>query len=284
MIYIALVILISSSIFITFKLFKKYNIDNFQAITINYAVASVFGLLICGANIQISTITTNSWFPFALLIGFIFILTFVLFALSSQKAGVAITAVFSKVSVIIPVIAGILLYSESLNIYKILGVIATLVAFILIFYKKEKSKLNLALIFLPLLIFLGNGIIDTLLKYIEYHHINGDYNEFLTFIFLTAFVCGVFISIGRYILNRKRIALRNLIGGIVLGLLNYSTTYFMLIAMSLYQSNVVFPVQNVGIVATSALAGFIFFKEKLSLINWLGIFLAIMAILMIAFA
>ena len=39
-----------------------------------------------------------------------------------------------------------------------------------------------------------------------------------------------------------------------------------------------------GIVLFSAIAAFIFFKERLSLLNWTGIMLAIVAIGLIAFA
>ncbi len=136
MINIALVILISTLIFVTFKFFTRFNVDNFQAITINYLVASIFGILIVGSQFQYENIIEKAWLVHAGFIGLIFIITFVLFALSSQKAGVAITAVFSKMSVVIPVIAGIFLYNETLNLLKILGIISTLLAFVLIFYKK----------------------------------------------------------------------------------------------------------------------------------------------------
>ncbi len=284
MIYILSVVFLSSSIFVAFKLFTRFKIDNFQAITINYFIASTLGILIAGSQFNYSEIINKTWLPYAALIGFVFIFTFVLFALSSQKAGVAITAVFSKMSVVIPVIAGIFLYAETLNTLKILGIIATLAAFILIFYKKEKSKIKLAVIILPIIIFFANGFIDTALKFIEFNHISGDYTLFLTIIFITAFIISIIISILKYVKTRKPFTIQTIIGGAILGLLNYSTTYFMLLAMGLFQSNVLFPVQNVGIVMLSALFGLFLFKEKLSMINWIGIFLSIMAILLIAFA
>lgn len=284
MIYISLIILISSSIFVTFRLFERYNVDNFQAITINYLVGSVFGISISGSQFQADFIINKAWLTYSVIIGILFIFTFVLFALSSQKAGVAITAVFSKMSVIIPVIAGIILYSETLNVMIIMGIVSTLAAFILIFYKKEKNKIRLSIILLPVLLFFANGIIDTLLKYIEHHFITDDYTLFLTFVFISALIIGAVISTANYIRTKKPFSMPTIAAGIILGLLNFSTTYFMLKAMNLFQSNVLFPVQNVGIVMVSALFGFFLFREKLSLINWLGILLSVMAISLIAFA
>ncbi len=284
MAYILFVVILSSLIFVVFKLFDRYKVDTFQAITINYLVASFFGILIVGAEFNINLISQKPWLWHAVFIGFMFILTFVLFALSSQKAGVAITAVFSKMSVVLPVIAGIFLYSETLNWLKILGIISTMGAFILIFYKKDKSKIKWAVIILPILIFFGNGIVDTSLKFIEHHYISGDYNLFLTMIFVTALILGILISLFKYLKLKKPFTLHTIIGGTVLGLINYTTTYFMLKAMAVFQSNVLFPIQNVGIVMMSALFGLVLFREKLSLINWIGIFVSIMAILLIAFA
>ena len=284
MIYIASVILISSLIFVTFKFFDKYKVENFQAITINYLIASICGLLIAPITDFQVEILDKPWFYYAIGIGIIFIATFLLFALSSQKAGVAITAVFSKMSVIIPVIMGIFLYSESLNLLKIAGIIFTFAAFFLVFYKKESSKIQWAVIILPILIFFGNGFIDTMLKYIEYHFIKNDINFFLTVIFITAFISGFIVLLGKFAKTRKMFTLNTFIGGTVLGLLNYATTYFMIMAMSKFESNVLFPIQNVGIVMVSALFGLILFREKLSLINWIGIFAAISAILLIAIA
>ncbi len=284
MIYIALVVLISSSIFVTFKLFDRYRVDNFQAITINYLVASLFGILLVGSDFKIAASFEKAWFPYAVFVGLLFIGTFVLFALSSQKAGVAITAVFSKMSVVIPVIAGIFLFAEHMNLLKVLGITATLLAFILVFYKKEKSKLKWSVIILPILIFFGNGIIDTSLKYIEHHFISNDYTLFLTWIFIISLIIGSIVSFVKFLSNKQTFKIRNIIGGTILGLLNYTTTYFMLLAMNRFQSNVLFPIQNVGIVMFSALLGLVLFKEKLSTTNWLGILLSISAILLIAYA
>ena len=215
MIFISLTILFSSLIFVAFKLFPRFKIDNFQALTINYLAASIIGIIILGSQFNYEVITSKSWLPFSAFFGFVFIFTFILFALSSQKAGVAITAVFSKMSVIIPVIAGIFLYSEKLNLLIILGIIFTFSAFILIFYKKGNNKIQISIIILPIIIFFANGLIDTLLKYVEHHHIAGDYTLFLTMIFITALTIGLIISIYRYFKTKQAFTIQSILGGAI---------------------------------------------------------------------
>lgn len=284
MLTIFLVVIMSSAIFITFKIFNRFKIDNFQAITVNYLVALIFGVLVIPDKSILTEVFIQPWIYYAIISGILFIVIFLLFALSSQKAGIAITAVFSKMSVIIPVILGVFLYNEQFNIFKIIGGVATLFAFILIFHKKDKVNFDYRLMLFPILIFLGNGMIDSMLKYAEFHYIQDDIIFFLTTIFAVAFGVGTIVSIFRYISNKHKIQLKNIYGGVILGLLNFGTTYFMIKAMGMFESNVLFPVQNVGIVMLTAIIGLLVFKEKLSVINWVGIFISVFAILLIAFA
>ncbi|MEA3476964.1 MAG: EamA/RhaT family transporter, partial [Bacteroidota bacterium] len=72
--------------------------------------------------------------------------------------------------------------------------------------------------------------------------------------------------------------------GIILGLINFGSTYYIIKSMASFESSVVFPIVNVGIVSLSTLTGFFIFREKLSWINWLGIFLSLTAIMLIAYA
>lgn len=283
MLTIFLVILMSSAIFITFKIFYRFKIDNFQAITVNYFVALIFGVLIIPDKGILAEVLTQPWILYAIITGILFIVIFLLFALSSQKAGITITAVFSKMSVIIPVILGVFLYNEQFNTFKIIGGIFTLFAFILIFHKKGKVNFDYRLMLFPVLIFFGNGMIDSILKYAEFHFIQDDIIFFLTTIFAVAFSVGCIVSIIRYVTNRNKIRLKNIFGGVILGLLNFGTTFFMIKAMGLFESNVLFPVQNIGIVMLTAIIGLLVFKEKLSLINWVGIVISVLAILLIAF-
>jgi uncharacterized membrane protein len=99
-----------------------------------------------------------------------------------------------------------------------------------------------------------------------------------------ALCAGFLILVTRSFFTKQKIYLRNIIGGFFLGLLNFSATYYFLMALGEFQSSVVFPIMNVGIVALSALTAFFIFREKLALINWIGILLAIVAILAIAYA
>jgi drug/metabolite transporter (DMT)-like permease len=211
-----------------------------------------------------------------------FICTFFFFALSSQKVGVAVTSVTSKMSLVIPVIVSMIFWGESLNWFRITGILLALAAFYLTFRQKGPIAWKAKYTFLPFLVFAGNGIVDTTMKFADHYFITDDLVLFLSVVFTTGFFIGLIILIIRQARGNARMQWKHLIGGIFLGMINFGSTYYMLKAISVFESSVVFPVTNAAIVGLSGLVGYIGFREKLSWINWTGIILAIIAILIIA--
>jgi len=284
MIYLLLTILQSTAIFVVFKLFNRFRIDNWQAISINYIVASLFGLVIYKGDLSIEILLGKDWFEFGLILGVTFIATFFIFALSAQKVGVALTSVASKMSVVIPVIAGLILLNETIGWLAGSGVLIALLAFYLTLGGARQRSFPSKYVILPVLLFLGNGVNDTIMKYTEHHYVT-DINDrilFLTIVFITSLFFGLIITAKRYYNKRVNITLHTTVGGSILGLINFGSTYYILKAMDIFASSVVFPITNAGIVTLSTLIGWSVFREKLSLRNWIGIALAIAAIIMIA--
>lgn len=282
MVFIALSVIQSVFILITFKLFERYRIDIFQAIVVNYLVATAFGLGITQTEWTPSGIIHFDWFTTALVLGVMFICTFFVIALSSQKVGVAVTSVTSKMSLVIPVVASMIFWGESLTWSRIIGITLALAAFYLTFRQKEPIAWKAKYTYLPLLVFTGNGLVDTTMKYADHHFIKDDLVLFLSIVFLTSFIIGSVILAVRISLGKIQLRLINMAGGTFLGLINFGSTYYMLKAISVFESSVVFPVTNAAIVGLSGLVGYIAFKEKLSWVNGLGIILAVLAILIIA--
>jgi len=285
MIFLILAILFSTSIFIIFRLFPKYNIDNFQAIIINYVVAVVFGLFISDIPSSFHELVDREWFYWSMLVGLIFIVVFYLFALSSQKAGIAITAVSSKMSVVIPVLLGFVYFNEEATVKKIAGIALVLVSFFLLLQKKKGSKINYKYIFLPILIFLGNGINDSLNKNVQFQFIQDNTKEYflyLTIIFTFSLLFALIITLFRPKKNRKKINIQTLIGGFILGIFNYLATLVFIRGLNEMNVSVFLPILNISIVSVSAILGLIIFKEDLKLKKIIGIILAIIAILLIS--
>ncbi len=287
--YITIAILFFVSIFVIFRIFERYKINNSHAIIINYLIASAFSYLIYKGDISLSQLPQQSWFYPSAILGFLFMVSFLLFAISSQKAGIAITAVASKMSVVIPVLVGAYLYKyEHLTSIKIIGLILALLSFYLIFKKEKKEKIALNLIILPLLIFIFSGINDSLMKYIRETYFRGatiTLNSEILFVgtlFAFSFVTGILLFAPVTLIKKEKIEWKSLWAGIILGIVNFFSALTMFKAMGYFESSVYFPIFNVGIVSLSALIGITFFKEKLSRTNLIGLGLAMTTILILA--
>ncbi len=286
MIYLLLSILSSSIIFVVFKLFKRFEVNTLQAIIVNYFIACSVGYFGFVGDANISEIPSKPWFYGTLVLGLLFIIVFNLAAITTQRSGLSVVSVATKMSVAIPVLFGILYFNESTGLLKVLGIILALVA---VYLSSIKAKTGIAIkkrnLIYPILVFIGSGLIDTLIKFIESGYVNKtDVALFSSTIFSVAGTIGILVLIFQGITGKLKITGKNIIGGIALGIPNFFSIYFLVLALrnNEFESSTIFTINNVAIVLVSTLLGIILFKEKLITKNWIGIILAIIAILLVA--
>ena len=289
MIFLALSIIASTLIFVIFRLFASYNINTLQAIVVNYFVACSCGVIGYQNSIELSTIPQYNWFYYTLALGALFIIVFNLMAITTQHNGLSVVSVATKMALVIPIAFGLWYYKEPLGTSKAAGIVLALIAVYLVAVKKDSSiilqKKNLVF---PVLVFLGSGLIDTSLNFLQ--------NDFITdksliplfssTIFLTAGVIGIMVLVAQKIKGVLVLEFKNIIAGIVLGIPNYFSIYFLVKALrsNLFDSSGIFTINNVGIVIISTLLGIVFFKEQLSVKNWIGITLAVISIALVSLA
>ncbi|MDT0648122.1 EamA/RhaT family transporter [Zunongwangia sp. F260] len=286
MIYLLLSILSSSIIFVVFKLYTRFGINTLQAIIVNYYIACTVGFFGYIENFDISRVPAESWFPGTLFLGAMFISVFYLAALTTQKSGLSVVSVATKMSVAIPVFFGIFLYNENTGILKITGIFLALASvYLTSIKKKEGISIKKKNLIFPLLVFLGSGIIDATIKFLETSYVSeSDVGLFSSTIFAIAGIIGTGILLYQALTGGLKITMRNIIGGIALGIPNYFSIYFLVMALRSpeFDSSSIFTMNNVGIVSVSTLLGIAFFEERLIRKNWIGISLAIISIILVA--
>lgn len=284
MIYLVLSITASTLLFVLFKLFGKYKINSLQAIVVNYITAGFIGLLNSKIEVSFHNISHAPWLFGAVVLAFLFIINFNVMALTAQRNGLSVVSIASKMSVIIPVIFGILIYNETTGVKKLIGMFIALVAVYLTSLKKSTKGVAYKDLLLPFFLFLGSGIIDTSIKYIETTHVSKNgIPLFTATIFFTAFILGL-IHLGvKKLKGQFAFSLRNIVGGIILGIINYYCVYYLLKALqhNTLESSTIFTINNVAIVTLSTLIGLLLFKEHISKTNWIGIALALTSIILV---
>ena len=292
MIYIILTIVISVLLLLVFKAFQKYEVNSFVAIVINYAAAAITGFVFLNSEIILQTVVNSNWFLISMPLGLLFIAIFYLIAQTAQRISISTASVANKMSVILPVLFSVLFLGQTLSILKIIGIILAMLAVYLSTRSYRKEGINTKLIWLPILVFIGSGLIDITINAVNALYIKSTHESALFSIctFLSAFIIGI-ITLSYLVVVKKSVAvkevfkLKNILGGLVLGIPNYFSIYFIFKSLesNVLQSAQLFPVLNLSNVALAAFLGWLVFKEKLSPINLIGIFLAILSILLISF-
>lgn len=284
MIYLILSIVCATYLVICFRYFDRWKIDTTFAIVYNYIFCVLTGLVFVDDFSVFAQLPGWSGFPYALGLGILFYLVFVLVGKNTLLSGVVSTSIAMKLSFVIPVGLAVFLYGDSMTLQKIIGILFAAVSVFLIAYEKDSPHPDGggAKILLPVLVFVGSGLCDASFNFIQKKHALPGWDHQITIlVFFFAMLSG-------WIFNIRKAGIfqwKNLVAGIVLGIPNYFSLYFLLKTLSTlnWQSSVIFPINNLGIVCLSAFIGFVLFREPFNIRKLLGFILAVASILIIGF-
>lgn len=284
MIYLILSILSSTSIALLFKFLERLNIKIFPVIVLNYFAATTLGLILYKGAIKPAEIISQDWLFMAIIIGVALIIMFYIIGYSTQKIGIAVTTISNKMSVVVPMLFSIIAYNEGLSVIKILGIILALVALFLSAYKKRKKDFDPQYFYLPIILFIGIGFVDSSVKYSQHELLTDNIVPlFSALSFGMAGLTGIITSFVNKTKLSDFLSIKTLLIGTLLGVSNFGSMYFLIFALnySKLDSSVVYGINNTGIIGLSVIFALILFKEKIRPINWIGVILAIVAIIIL---
>lgn len=289
MTYLILTILLTSSLTLAFEVLGRLKIPVLQAIVFNYITCVITGMLVNNGYPWEAWRPLQDWVRWALLMGVFFIVLFNIIAFTTQHLGVAVASVANKLSLVIPFLFAVLFYGEPLTALKVAGVLLAVTAVVFTCWPHkpiEGSSLRPErgwVLLVPVVLFLGSGTLDTMITYAQRSVVDESQRDPF---FITAFgmagVLGSVYLLYRLLSGRERFDPRAVIAGVCIGLPNYFSIRTLLAALSSYQGNAsaIFPIINIGIVLFSTLVAYFVFREKLSKLNWAGIGLAVLAIIL----
>jgi len=288
MIYFLASILSSTLIFLVFKRFPRFQIKRFQAIVVNYWTAFIFGYLLSDSHSWVGLLDRD-WIYLVPIEGLLFISIFNVMGLTVQHHGVSIGSISSRTAMIIPAV--LIMFLDPTELFspaKIAAVLVACLAVILCSGKSSGSAIDPKFLYLPIILFIGSGMVDFIIGYAQYFLIKDPAAGlvFIPSIFFISACIGTALAVYRYIKDKNEvIGLKEVLGGIILGGVNYASIYFIIKAMEtkLITASLFFPVNNLGIVIAGVLMGALIFSEKLSTKNRYGILLGLCSILLMIF-
>ena len=280
MIYLIFSIFCSVTVGVLLKLAKRYQIDIPQAITWNYLFA--IGLSAFFFRPSFNDIHLASIHPIHIILGILLPTIFIFLALSVQRTGLARTDIAQRLSLFISLTAAYFIFNDNYNLLKYFGIAIGFLAILFTLYRKSTIKVSYTDWLYPLLVFIGFGVIDVCFKLVS-QYTALPYTTSLFLIFCIAFVLSLIYIVYLSAVKKGKLQLINFICGCILGVFNFGNILFYMKAHRAMANDpsTVFAAMNMGVIICGSLIGILIFKEKLSKLNYLGLALALLAIVLI---
>lgn len=255
---------ISSALISIFLRYSEEKVTSKYALFLsNYLVCALLSLAYMVGEGEAEAILWQQGSGFALglgaLGGVLFLVSFVLLRFNIGLNGVVLSSTFMRLGVLVPTLMAILFYHEVPGLGQILGLAAAVVAILIINGGKNESKEATKGKWWLIVLLLMGGFTDSLANIFDKNGVAEVKNQYLFFIFLVAAILCILILLRQ----KHRPTLAELLWGALIGIPNYYSARFMLLALGKLPAIVVYPVYNIATILLLSLAGVFLFKEKI---------------------
>ena len=195
-----------------------------------------------------------------ILTGVMYLYSFVAMKANMKHNGVMLTTIFMKLGVLLPTVMAVVVFKESLSGMQLIGFVLAIFAIILINFEKEELHAGgkKALLFVSLFL---SGMCDAMSNVFEQmgNPVNKDGFLFATF----AMAC--LLALVLSLRSETKMTKKDALYGIIIGIPNYFSARFMLLALGQLSAVLVYPTFSVSTIVVIAFVSFVVFKEKLSI-------------------
>ena len=260
MIYLLLAILSSTCVSSFMRLSEKYISNKMMMFVANYALCTIFSYLYIDNSITYSL----DYGFIAMLItgaitGILYLVSFMALKTNMQYNGVVLSSTFMRLGVLIPTAIAIIIFKEVPKFSQIIGFIIAILAIILINFDKEGIKEGSKKTRLLGLLVL-NGLGDSMANIFDKLG-NPSYGDgYLIMTFLVALLLSIVLTLK----DKQTINRYDILFGILVGVPNYYSARFLLLALNSMNAVIVYPVYSIATMIAITSVGVLCFKEKLN--------------------
>jgi len=214
--------------------------------------------------------------PFVLLyalgFGISFIGAFIFLHFAIQTGPLSITSLLVQMSLVLTVIWGIIFWQTPVNAYTIVGLVLITLSLALCVLRKDKKKFNFKWLLFSLLACIANAGATIIMKTEQIQYENKYGGEMMFFAFVFVVIIGGLMCL----IIRKKIELSNLKGSWwiapLTGLVNFSLNLFViLLAKTSLSPAIIYPCIAIGSLALNIIFSLAFNKEKITVIQYIGL-------------
>lgn len=278
MIYIVINIVFASAFILGTRWAQHRQTDILNVGAVNYLVGFVGALMVYQLDetraFSIPAVASGATTGAAYFVAFFFL------ASTLRWRGAALASVFSRLSILIPILCGIVIWHEQPSPMQYAGIV--LACFALALIRRGRLHFNLAQLpwYAPLHMTLFFIIAGVSRLGQEAFHQTASPHEKPAYL-LAVFGLSGLASIVQMIARRRLPGRQELVFGTGIGVANICQTFVMLKALDAYDGFVVFSMVSAGGLVFTALVAVFLMGEKLTRASWLGIAIAVVALVML---
>ncbi len=279
MIFLLLSIACSVSIAHLFKYAEERSIPLFGLFVVNYVIGSLVAVV--GSGSAFYRQFSQQLIVLGVVIGVLFVCSYILMGMTIKKLGITIPVSLMRLSAVIPTFGSILFFGEVPKFLQLIGIALAFCSLPLA--SKERIVMTNLLNVMHngfgwgLMLFGVFGVTNFCFK-IQYELLPLENpSHFLVIIFPVAFLVSAIVVIKQKIVLSRHI----LLVGIVVGVINFFSSFFIMKALQVLPGIVVYPMNGIGTILVSAITSTMVWKERLTRNNYIFITLASVALLLI---
>ncbi|MCG8339427.1 MAG: SMR family transporter [Proteobacteria bacterium] len=303
MLYLLLAVACSSVIGIIFKISEQRESNRYLVTSMNYLTAVVFsGYMLAHSSLPEVTIYLNLGEFIGRLVelfqtntgllssadsvlwsvilgtftGWIYCTAFIYYQISVRKNGIALSGMFSRLGVLLPMTLSIIVWQEIPTQIQTVGIVLCLFSIVLVnFNFREGERFQITGSLVLLFFFFGIAIFCNKIfqKYAQLEL----KPLFLFCLFLSALILSLTVSI-KYVSVLKK---EELLIGFLVGVPNLFASYFLILSLDQIKASIAFPVFSAGTIILMTVVAVIFFSEKITPKNGVAIVLTAFALVLI---
>ena len=259
MVYLVLAMASSMAVSVIMRLSERHVKNDVSMLALNYLMCALLAGAYMGPSGAMSGIAGLGFaVGLGAVNGALYLGSFLLLQWNIRENGVVLPATFMKLGVLVPAVMAIAVFHEMPSLLQAIGFLAAIVAIVMIRFERGEGKAKSALGLVLLL--LGGGATDATSKVYEELGEPLLKNGFLLCTFVVALaLCAILCAVRRQGLTPADAAF-----GLLIGVPNYFSARFLLLALSSVPAVVAYPMYSTGTIALVTLIGVACFGERLT--------------------
>jgi drug/metabolite transporter (DMT)-like permease len=277
MIYLIASIISSVMIAVVIRINEGIGLNRSGVMLFNYIAATALSLAL--VDIELLTSHFQQLAPLSCVSSCFFVSAFIVYMKAVNRLGLAIPVTATRLSVVIPALGSVFIFSEKLNFFQWTGLLLAVIAIYLFSWNnaERSSGVKRSGLLLTPLLFLLMGSGDFSLKVFQEMF---KPELMMSFIFMV-FGISIIYTLLLVILQRIKIDSKVVLAGFLLGIPNFAAAYFILRVLQVLPGSTAFPLNNIGIILLSTFVGYLFWKERLRKRTGIAILIAIAAVVLL---